>query len=640
MSGIFKKFRKDDIEITPFEAHKEYLVYVVNYTGSYYEKNYEQSVLTDHWKTGSTFNLPITNTIKSMSVYSYESQYDGSDFMPNEYGSYLQITSSSPHAVTTNNFYKRSMHDSIQGMYYTNPDDPCWTLDNNGYEKEIRTLASSSYIISIPQKMFGESIKKGSLKIQSGSTTLVDDTYGNLIDCSLYITAASESINYISQSIFAMNFTDMYNQHNKKISAHSINALASSSYYRDNGKEYYNLKNTTRFFERSPYPNRVEGHSITPDTSSTTEQTFINFNGLKPTTTESRMNIENSSMLKVKHRHQFDFRVGKQEVNTSADDFSIYIRVSASRFQEVITDDGTDNYYHNDIIGKFDPNKKAAVPFSIRYIARNAPSSSVAGFHLAGPGTYQAMISDGVSTLYLNSALVVSESNTFNNIILTKSGSHAYLYVDGALQSQGSIPSGSKYNRGDITIGSRPYDPGTKYRRRRKASRYSRKFDNSIEYKNHLKGGLSQVMMWNKNLTVQEVNFVNNNPTFENKVGNVFYHHGIITLTSPSAGYSTAINHIFSECTMSFKNTHTIIEHEYNCHIKEREYGFTMNPTIMDDHKLNTIKTFTTQSTWAPYVTTIGLYDNSARLLAVGKLSRAIKKSPLYDTTFVVGFDT
>jgi len=65
-----------------------------------------------------------------------------------------------------------------------------------------------------------------------------------------------------------------------------------------------------------------------------------------------------------------------------------------------------------------------------------------------------------------------------------------------------------------------------------------------------------------------------------------------------------------------------------------------MNPTIMDDHKLNTIKTFTTQSTWAPYVTTIGLYDNSARLLAVGKLSRAVKKSPLYDTTFVVGFDT
>ena len=55
------------------------------------------------------------------------------------------------------------------------------------------------------------------LKIQSGSITLIDDGFGNLIDCSQYITAASESINYISQSIFAMNFTDMYNQHNKKM---------------------------------------------------------------------------------------------------------------------------------------------------------------------------------------------------------------------------------------------------------------------------------------------------------------------------------------------------------------------------------------------------------------------------------------
>ena len=37
MSGIFKKFRKDDIQFTPFEAHKEYKFTITNYTGSYYE---------------------------------------------------------------------------------------------------------------------------------------------------------------------------------------------------------------------------------------------------------------------------------------------------------------------------------------------------------------------------------------------------------------------------------------------------------------------------------------------------------------------------------------------------------------------------------------------------------------------------
>ena len=47
MSGIFKKFRKDDIEITPFEAHKEYYIHIENSTGSYFEKNYEQHRIID-----------------------------------------------------------------------------------------------------------------------------------------------------------------------------------------------------------------------------------------------------------------------------------------------------------------------------------------------------------------------------------------------------------------------------------------------------------------------------------------------------------------------------------------------------------------------------------------------------------------
>ena len=65
-----------------------------------------------------------------------------------------------------------------------------------------------------------------------------------------------------------------------------------------------------------------------------------------------------------------------------------------------------------------------------------------------------------------------------------------------------------------------------------------------------------------------------------------------------------------------------------------------MNPTIIDDQKQNTILPFVTGSEWAPYVTTVGLYDDNARLLAIGKLSRAIKKSNDYDTTFIVAFDT
>ena len=640
MSGIFRKFRKDEIQITPFEANKEYTVRLTNYTGSYFEKGYEQFRVFDPWITGSTFNVPQDIRIVSLSVFSYETQYDGSDFTPTEYGSYLNALTTSPHAVTTNHFYKRALHDSLQGMYYTNPDDPCWTLDNSGYEKEIRTLGKSAKIISVPQKMFGESIKKGSVKIQSGSTTITDDGFGNLIDNSVQLYGnPTESISFVTTSLVALNFVDMYNQAGSKLSAHSINALASSSYYRDNGKEYFNLKNKTRFFERSRYPNRVEAHNIRPQTSSVAEQTFIELDGIKPATTKSRINIENQSMLKIKHRHQFDFRTRPARRNTEADDFAVYVRVSSSRFQESQSADFTDQYHHNHIISKHDPHKKGSFPFSIRYVNKHAIQNSGSA-NIGNAGTYQAAISDGVDTLYLNSPTVVSTSNAFDSVLLTKSGSFAYLYVNGVLQSHGSVPSGSLYNDSDIIVGARARDAGTKFRFRDKRTRYSRKFRPATEFTNHFKGAVSNVMMFSKNITAAEAGWTATYPTMENKVGNVFYNHGILTFTAPSTNYTTAVDNIFSECTLSFKNTHTIIEHEYACHIKEREYGFTMNPTIIDDPKLGTIHPFTTGSAWSPYVTTIGLYDDNARLLAVGKLSRAIKKSSDYDTTFIVGFDT
>ena len=39
--GIFKTFRGDEIQLTPYNAHKDYIVYIENYTGSYYEDYYD-----------------------------------------------------------------------------------------------------------------------------------------------------------------------------------------------------------------------------------------------------------------------------------------------------------------------------------------------------------------------------------------------------------------------------------------------------------------------------------------------------------------------------------------------------------------------------------------------------------------------
>ena len=40
------------------------------------------------------------------------------------------------------------------------------------------------------------------------------------------------------------------------------------------------------------------------------------------------------------------------------------------------------------------------------------------------------------------------------------------------------------------------------------------------------------------------------------------------------------------------------------------------------------------------YITTIGLYDDNANLLVVGKLAQPVRASSETDTTFVIRYDT
>ncbi|MAG27247.1 hypothetical protein CMI47_17070, partial [Candidatus Pacearchaeota archaeon] len=143
-----------------------------------------------------------------------------------------------------------------------------------------------------------------------------------------------------------------------------------------------------------------------------------------------------------------------------------------------------------------------------------------------------------------------------------------------------------------------------------------------------------------KALSEEEITYHYRLPNGTPFVGNVFYEHGLLAITHPSSAYQG----IASECTLSYKNTHTITENEYILDIKRGEYNFTLNPSIIEKSATGSreskVATFVTDTEWDPYITTIGLYDNQARLLAVGKLSKPLRKDDGYDTTLVVRFDT
>ena len=183
--------------------------------------------------------------------------------------------------------------------------------------------------------------------------------------------------------------------------------------------------------------------------------------------------------------------------------------------------------------------------------------------------------------------------------------------------------------------------------------------------------------------------------TAETYVGNVFYSQGIITFTK----YTNLLFN--SDWNLSYKSTVTIYENEYLIVVNEDEFNVSTNPTAvvfsgveMEDftdsngvtHKILTnpgVKyirksqvtndgqlldfrytgsisssvthdwvyagfehwdvsgsTDPTGSFLAPYITTIGLYDNNADLLVVAKLPKPIKSLHDYPINFLIRFDT
>lgn len=144
------------------------------------------------------------------------------------------------------------------------------------------------------------------------------------------------------------------------------------------------------------------------------------------------------------------------------------------------------------------------------------------------------------------------------------------------------------------------------------------------------------------------------------KVGDIIYQHGILVLTSfgtsiTGSVYGTALygTGVYSTAgaqeldivisatnvTCSFQSTTTIYESQYKCTLRENEFNFSNNPSVISGSSTGTVYDFVTGSYFQPYVTTVGLYNNANELVAVGKLSQPLQSSNTTDTTILVNLD-
>ena len=91
----------------------------------------------------------------------------------------------------------------------------------------------------------------------------------------------------------------------------------------------------------------------------------------------------------------------------------------------------------------------------------------------------------------------------------------------------------------------------------------------------------------------------------------------------------------------------TLYEHQYKCVVRENEFGYSLNPSLLSGSQANVplgtnnvYKDFATGSYFSPYITTVGLYDNEQNLLAIGKLSVPTKVPMNSDLEIQVAFDS
>ena len=120
-------------------------------------------------------------------------------------------------------------------------------------------------------------------------------------------------------------------------------------------------------------------------------------------------------------------------------------------------------------------------------------------------------------------------------------------------------------------------------------------------------------------------------------IGNIFYPHGIAVVTN--SGLASQLNtKLQYSSSVSWRNSHTVFQYEYRCRVRESELNFSQNPSIKTGNN-GDMYGFATASFFQPYITTVGLYNDSNELIAVGKLAQPVPKSKYMDMNFVVKLD-
>ena len=487
-------------------------------------------------------------------------------------------------------------------------------LDDATYTTQERRLYQSASVLSLSQKTFGSEVQPKTFELSGSNSDLQfnfkDDGFGNIYN----VDKGTDNFPNEDHRLLYLGPTQAFKRVDLTIDYKT-------------GKKYVNnpfSKGYSRtVYDDSYFLNEVEFNNVNFTSSINT-----NFHSIK---TYNSSTV--SSSIIIPHKPQFNFETNDEFTITFYYDLSDTDKTNATLDgkQFLLTKEGTKTVASlpsektKDISlrtsGSADL-KKVPIgnqfPYRI-YLKGNTPSTNKRAIFFER--------SDG-ETIQVVSASLHGKTETGTKFVSCKcKNGNLIIEIDNAgevLSTDQNSPTLNKTtsNKADITLYNKPQPNGS--------------------YTNYIGSGsgiISQLMIWDKALTRDEITNVSESITGTPNVGNIFYDNGFTVITHPT--YMDIFNGGDLN-TLKYKNTHLITENEYQCTMTEDEFEFTTNPTArkIPFKDSEDIADFTTGSNFKPYITSVGLYDDMGNLLVVGKLAQPIKASSETDTTFVIRYDT
>ena len=113
--------------------------------------------------------------------------------------------------------------------------------------------------------------------------------------------------------------------------------------------------------------------------------------------------------------------------------------------------------------------------------------------------------------------------------------------------------------------------------------------------------------------------------------------HGIAAIMTGSTISGSSFSVLERTQNITFNNTTELNSTIYFCRANSNEFNYSSNPTYLKQSKIRVKETRDDEP--ISYITTVGLYGADNSLLAVGKLSEPLKKTPANEFTLRVRLD-